>query len=96
MVERRDLSLCCLKSTLIVAGGCSFVCDSHGPKQHATGDFASSSFAELTKLYSGNESPFESSGFTDIVYGACNYYSSSYSQPGWDFCTGLGSPHHLK
>lgn len=63
---------------------------------NATGDFASSSFAELTKLYSDNESPFESTGFTDIVYGACNYYSSSYSQPGWDFCTGLGSPHHLK
>jgi len=63
---------------------------------NSTGGFAASSVAELTKLYSGSESPFESSGFTDIVYGACNYYSASYSQPGWDLCTGLGSPNRLK
>jgi kumamolisin len=62
---------------------------------NSTGDFASSSAAELTKLYS-DSGPFGAEGFTDIVYGACNYYSASYSKPGWDFCTGLGSPNHLK
>ena len=63
---------------------------------NSTGDFASSSAAELTKLYSKPDFFFENNGFTDITYGACNYYSSSFAQPGWDLCTGLGSPSHLK
>jgi hypothetical protein len=50
----------------------------------------------LTKLYAGSDSLFGAQGLTDIVYGACNFYSASYSQFGWDFCTGLGSPNRLQ
>jgi kumamolisin len=62
---------------------------------NSTGSFSSSSAAELTKLYS-NHGLFDSKGFTDIYYGSCNYYASSYASLGWDQCTGLGSPYHLQ
>ena len=61
---------------------------------NSAGNFASSSAAELSRLYVSNG--LGTPGFTDIVYGACNYYSASYSQFGWDLCTGLGAPNHLK
>lgn len=58
---------------------------------NATGQFASSSTAELVNIYG-----FGSFGsFNDITYGACGYYSGTFSAPGWDLCTGFGSPHHL-
>jgi kumamolisin len=63
---------------------------------NSTGSFAPSSAAELTKLYAGSDSFFGAQGLTDVVYGACNFYSASYSQFGWDFCTGLGSPNRLQ
>ena len=78
-----------------IVGGTSVATPVTAGIVNATGHFASSSAAELTKLYSGS-SPFGAEGFTDITYGACNYYSASYSAPGWDLCTGLGSPHRLK
>jgi subtilase family serine protease len=62
---------------------------------NATGTFAASTAAELTKLYSGVDFFTGYKGFTDINYGACNFYSASYAQFGWDLCTGLGSPNKL-
>lgn len=63
----------------------------------ASGSFASSTSAELSLIYSELENPLMYySNFGDILYGACNYYSGTYSQLGYDFCTGLGSPRGLK
>ena len=62
---------------------------------NSTGKFAKSSAAELTKLYAGADDN-AGNGLTDIQYGACYYYSGFFSEPGWDFCTGLGTPNRLK
>ena len=57
---------------------------------NASGHFASSSAAELSTLYN---SP--ASSFSDVTYGACGYYSGTFSTAGWDLCTGFGSPKNL-
>lgn len=61
-----------------------------------SGHFAASTHAELTTMYTD----YTNSGtyiahFWDIAYGACNYYSGSFSAHGYDLCTGLGSPKGL-
>ncbi|MGA7523094.1 MAG: S53 family peptidase [Acidobacteriaceae bacterium] len=63
----------------------------------ASGHFASSGTAELTLLYQelANRSAY-GAYFNDIQYGACNYYSGTFSMEGYDFCTGLGSPNTLR
>jgi kumamolisin len=78
-----------------VAGGTSIATPVLAGIVNSTGDFAASSSAELSKLY-GNTLFFLDGGVTDITYGSCNYYSSSFAQIGWDQCTGLGSPNRLK
>lgn len=62
----------------------------------ATNSFAASTTAELTRMYNeyANHAAY-SSNFWDITYGACNYYSGSFSAGGYDLCTGLGSPKGL-
>ncbi len=61
-----------------------------------SGHFAASTSAELTRWYSeyANRSEY-SANFWDITYGACNYYSGSFSVGGYDLCTGIGSPKGL-
>lgn len=57
-----------------------------------SGHFAASSNEELTEIYRDLAiPPFYNATFNDITYGACNYYSSTFSGPGYDFCTGVGS-----
>jgi len=53
---------------------------------NAAGSFSPSSHHELRKIYS---KPF---GFTDTVLGTCGIYIGNFATPGWDFCTGWGSP----
>ncbi len=62
----------------------------------ASGHFAASTQAELTKMYSeyASHSAY-AADFWDITYGACNFYSGSFSGGGYDLCTGLGSPKGL-
>jgi kumamolisin len=61
-----------------------------------SGHFAPSTQAELTRMYTDFAShPHNSQDFWDITYGACNYYSGSFSGPGYDLCTGIGSPKGL-
>lgn len=62
----------------------------------ASGRFASSTGAELTRMYSEypNSSTYHAD-FWDITYGACNYYMASFSGTGYDLCTGLGTPNGL-
>jgi subtilase family serine protease len=74
-----------------IVGGTSLSTPALAGIVNAAGNFASSSTAELTLLYSN-----QSAGtFNDITYGACGYYSGSFAAHGWDLCTGLGSPKHL-
>jgi kumamolisin len=62
----------------------------------ASGHFAGSTQAELAKMYSDYAShSVYAHDFWDITYGACNYYSGSFSVGGYDLCTGLGSPKGL-
>jgi subtilase family serine protease len=62
----------------------------------ASGKFAPSTSAELTTIYSDLANPRAyATSFSDIAYGACNYYSGTFSGPGYDFCTGVGSPNTL-
>ena len=62
----------------------------------ASGHFAQSTQDELARMYTDYASEDKySSGFWDITYGACNYYSGSFSGRGYDLCTGLGSPKGL-
>ena len=61
-----------------------------------SGHFAASTKAELTKMYTDyTNGGTYNDDFWDITYGACNYYSGSFSGRGYDLCTGLGSPKGL-
>lgn len=74
-----------------IVGGTSLATPTLAGILNSSGQFASSSTAELFNLY-GFEGFFN---FKDITYGACGYYSGTFSAPGWDLCTGFGSPHNL-
>ena len=79
--------------TWYVVGGTSLSSPLWAALSSSGEDFASSTRGLLTQLYSG-ESPI---GFTDITFGNCGIYISDLAAPGWDFCSGLGSPsgsHH--
>jgi kumamolisin len=69
-----------------IVGGTSVAAQTWAGIANSTRRFASSSFAELTNMYSH---PF---GENDITYGTCGVYIAYFAGPGWDFCTGLGSP----
>jgi len=56
---------------------------------NSAGHFYNSSFSELATIYSRS---FDSSDFTDIQKGYCGPYVTFAATPGWDFCTGVGSP----
>jgi subtilase family serine protease len=76
----------------IIVGGTSVATPTLAGVVNATGQFAKSSAEELTSLYSHHGFGNWDSNLTDIVYGACSPYSSAFSGPGWDLCTGLGTP----
>lgn len=61
-----------------------------------SGVFAASTAAELTAVYKELATATTyAADFTDVNYGACNFYSSSFSGAGYDLCTGLGTPKGL-
>jgi subtilase family serine protease len=55
--------------------------------------FATSSNAELTRLYTnlGNSTAY-AANFHDVTYGLCYFYLGYRDVAGYDLCTGLGSP----
>jgi len=61
-----------------------------------SGHFATSTKDELTVIYSEYANHQAYANFWDITYGACNYYSGSFSAGGYDLCTGIGSPKGLQ
>ena len=56
---------------------------------NSAGRFADSSQSELTTLYANRAN---TSAFTDITTGSCGPNQGYTVAPGWDFCTGIGSP----
>jgi kumamolisin len=74
-----------------IVGGTSLATPVMASVFNASGCFGSSSSRELADIYSLRN--FTS--FHDITYGACGLYSGSFSGPGWDLCTGFGSPSSL-
>ena len=72
-----------------IVGGTSLGSPSVAGIVNSAGHFYDSSFAELETIYSHS---FESSDFTDIWRGYCGPYVTFAATPGWDSCTGVGSP----
>ena len=70
-----------------VVGGTSVASPLVAGIVNAAGNFASSSAAELSRIYGD-----PSSNFNDIVSGTCGLNIGFSSGVGWDFCTGRGSP----
>ncbi|WP_156898060.1 S53 family peptidase [Methylocapsa acidiphila] len=56
---------------------------------NAAGHFGVSTFAELKSLYA----LLGSNRFNDITLGLCGIGSAYSAVAGWDFCTGVGTPH---
>lgn len=74
-----------------IVGGTSVATPTLAGIVNASGHLAASSTAELFTLY--DFSNFGS--FNDIIYGACGNYQGTFSDFGWDLCTGFGSPRDL-
>jgi subtilase family serine protease len=55
-----------------------------------SGTWAASSNAELTTIYNNMA---VAADFTDITYGFCGFYMGFAPGTGWDFCSGVGTPH---
>jgi kumamolisin len=75
-----------------IVGGTSLATPTVAGIFNATGRFEHSSYAALDDIYSR----WGQRRFRDITYGACGYYSGSFSGQGWDLCTGFGSPDNLR
>ena len=71
-----------------IVGGTSAASPTWAGITNAAGGFSSSSAAQLTKLYSA-----PASDFTDITVGVCGPFQGYVAAPGWDLCSGLGSPY---
>ncbi len=70
-------------------GGTSVAAPSLAGVINSAGSFAASTAAELSILYThGNVA----SSFQDITYGVCGESADSLAYPGWDFCSGIGTP----
>lgn len=80
-------SYCGVTPCWFIAGGTSVSSPVWAGIVNAAGTFSASTNAELTELYrDGYE------GLTDITVGSCGLYMGYIALPGWDFCSGLGSP----
>ena len=72
-----------------IVGGTSLGAPSVAGIVNAAGHFYDSSSKELETIYSHGSEP---SDFTDIRKGYCGPYVTFAATPGWDFCTGVGTP----
>ena len=72
-----------------VVGGTSVAAPIWAGIVNAAGSFSSASQNELATLYANRGN---TSDFTNIVLGSCGPNQGYLAAPGWDFCTGIGSP----
>ena len=73
-----------------IVGGTSLASASLSGVINAAGGFAISGVAELVNIYSHLG---VAADFNDITAGICGPYAGWTALKGWDFCTGVGSPH---
>ncbi len=75
-----------------VVGGTSVSAPSIAGIINSAGELRASSQAENVQIYKhlGNVK-----GLRDIMYGTCGLNIGNFAVPGWDFCTGVGSPQTL-
>jgi len=75
-----------------VVGGTSVSSPSLAGILNAAGSFNGSSQAENQQLYRNMDNRNVT---RDIVYGTCGLNIGSFAVPGWDFCSGVGTPQTL-
>ena len=56
---------------------------------NVAGHFSKSSARELTRIYNHGTIAAD---YHDIVLGTCGPHGSFSAAPGWDYCTGVGTP----
>ena len=71
----------------IIVGGTSLSSPLWAGIVNASKTFAGSTNAEQIQLYGGSRTYFD-----DITLGSCGAYQGYFATPGWDYCTGNGSP----
>ena len=74
-----------------IVGGTSVSAPTWAGIVNTAGQFAPSSQAELTQLYSAPQADFNG-----IKVGNCGPYMSIFASGSWDFCSGRGSPKDYK
>ena len=74
-----------------IVGGTSVSAPTWAGIVNTAGQFAPSSQAELTRLYSAPQADFNG-----IKVGNCGPYMSIFASGSWDFCSGRGSPKDYK
>ena len=72
-----------------VVGGTSVSAPSLAGIINSAGTFHNSSQEENRELYEHLSNP---TTFRDILSGNCGFNIGSFAAPGWDFCTGIGTP----
>jgi kumamolisin len=70
-----------------IIGGTSLASPLWAGIVNASNTFAGSTNAEQIQLYESN-----STYFNDITLGSCGMYMGYFATPGWDYCSGNGSP----
>jgi subtilase family serine protease len=73
-----------------IVGGTSAAAPIMAAIVNNAGSFASSTAAELAKIYAA---PSTSPNWRDISYGMCGNHVGWYAKVGWDFCTGKAAPY---
>ena len=72
-----------------IVGGTSVASPTLAGIVTSAGHFFASTNAELTTVYDN----LGTANFRDITQGSCFFYNGFFAGKGWDFCTGVGSPH---
>ena len=72
-----------------IVGGTSVAARVWAGIVNSAGSFPTSSSSELAIVYANMAN---GSDFTDIAHGSCGPNEGYLTVPGWDFCTGVGSP----
>jgi kumamolisin len=76
-----------------VYGGTSVSSPTWAGIVNRAGNFAASSAAELTTIYTAyNNATTYAADYKDITTGFCSFYDANLAVAKWDLCTGVGSP----
>jgi len=77
----------CPSQCWYIVGGTSLSSPLFAGIVNASNTFAASTYAQLIQLYGTNPTRLN-----DITLGSCGVYMGYFATPGWDYCSGIGSP----